>query len=129
MDQFCQFYPVSQVVIDKTPENASASIDEILNSGGDGEESVVGDVDLTKGLGVAPQGPHKYRHAGTKLSIYSWGASIGRLTHHRMVTHLTQNTPVAMASRKVTLGGAGMFLAEFSSFHDYRSTNVLHCTG
>ena len=57
MDQVCQFYPVSQVVIDETPQDASAAIDKILNSGGYGEEGVVGDVDLTKGLGVAPQEP------------------------------------------------------------------------
>ena len=57
MDQFCQFYPVSQVVIDETPQDASAAIGKILNSGGDSKEGVVGDVDLTKGLGVAPQKP------------------------------------------------------------------------
>ena len=57
MDQVNQVYPVSQVVIDETPQDAPSPIDEILNSGGDGEKGVVGDVDLTKGLGVAPQEP------------------------------------------------------------------------
>ena len=70
MNQVYQFYPVSQVVIDETPQDASAAVDEILNSGGDGEEGVVGDVDLTKGLGVAPQEPHQHRHTGTKLLKY-----------------------------------------------------------